>query len=208
EIVTIYVGPEKKPFIIHKEVACLHSPVFKTAFESTFVEGQTQSYVLEDTEPEIFQLLVQWLYSKTFQFSLSDADIVSLSASTRHWASTSDEKIMAAKAIAGYLQIPRLQNLVIDRLEDLRVHCNLIAFGTLNYLYETFPPEALIRKLVFEHCALFLSSKVYQTAPDFFPKQMLVDQIVTEKQSKEQPLQLDPFTNREEFKRRFHVPEG
>jgi BTB/POZ domain len=56
--------------LVHKEVACLHSPVFKTAFNGSFVEGKTQTYRLEDTSVDVFRLLVQWLYSQKFKLAV------------------------------------------------------------------------------------------------------------------------------------------
>ena len=60
--VTSLIGKESNPskkFIIHKEFACYVSPVFDAAFNSNFVEGQTQTYKLDDTTPRAFQPLTQ-----------------------------------------------------------------------------------------------------------------------------------------------------
>ncbi|KAH7417462.1 hypothetical protein BKA64DRAFT_702229 [Cadophora sp. MPI-SDFR-AT-0126] len=46
-------------FIVHKEFACYHSSVFRAAFNSNFVEGQTQTYRIEDTSAGAFRLLVE-----------------------------------------------------------------------------------------------------------------------------------------------------
>lgn len=39
----------------------------KAAFTGSFLEGQTQTYQLQDTHPETFRLFVQWLYKQTFK---------------------------------------------------------------------------------------------------------------------------------------------
>ncbi|KAE9381274.1 hypothetical protein N431DRAFT_457876 [Stipitochalara longipes BDJ] len=50
-LVTFIIGEkdESTKFTIHKEVGCCHSKVLDAAFNSDFVEGQTQTYRLEDT---------------------------------------------------------------------------------------------------------------------------------------------------------------
>jgi hypothetical protein len=69
ELITFYIGPDLNLFMVHKEVACLNCPVFAAAFKSDFVEGQTQTYKLEDITVDAFQYVVYWFYSqklKTF----------------------------------------------------------------------------------------------------------------------------------------------
>ena len=69
--VTFLIGPEPNPakFVVRREFACYHSKVLNTAFNSNFIEGQTQTYRLEDTTPGTFKLLVQWLYMQKLKIS-------------------------------------------------------------------------------------------------------------------------------------------
>jgi hypothetical protein len=69
---------EKEAFVIQKEVAVLYSQVFKAAFNSDFVEGQTQTYNLEGANIEAFSLVVQWLYGEAFPPFLTQEEIDSL----------------------------------------------------------------------------------------------------------------------------------
>jgi len=52
-------------------MVCNASPVLKAALNSTFIEGQTQSYTIEDIDPEVFESFVKWLYTEklTHEFS-------------------------------------------------------------------------------------------------------------------------------------------
>lgn len=52
------------------EFACHYSPVLKAAFNSSFLEGQTQTYRLEDISPSAFRLLVQWLYGQNIDLHI------------------------------------------------------------------------------------------------------------------------------------------
>ncbi|CZT50076.1 uncharacterized protein RSE6_11000 [Rhynchosporium secalis] len=65
-MVTFRVGAEsiKETFLIHKIFACAHSPLFNAAFESELIEGSTQNMQLEDIDPHVFGLLVDWLHNK------------------------------------------------------------------------------------------------------------------------------------------------
>ncbi|KAH6671118.1 hypothetical protein B0J14DRAFT_595375 [Halenospora varia] len=87
-IVTFNIGPngspDQKSFIIHKEVACFHSPVLNAALNSEFIEGQTQTYTLEDTTPGSFRLLMQWLYGGEFKVSQLSADLATMSRGERN----------------------------------------------------------------------------------------------------------------------------
>lgn len=51
-------------FMVHKEFACYYSPVFDAAFNSNFIEGQSQIYILDDTTEGAFRLLIQWIYGQ------------------------------------------------------------------------------------------------------------------------------------------------
>ncbi|KAE9381305.1 hypothetical protein N431DRAFT_457906 [Stipitochalara longipes BDJ] len=150
EVVTFHIGPELTPFIVHKEVACLHCPVFEAAFNSNFIEGQTQTYKIDDTTVEAFQYLVQWFYGQKFKsLVVSQTDIKIYLALIRIITSISTSQAEKDKAkaqlktmpdpkishkfavrcsslcrvwvLADRLQIPRVQNLVIDELERIRV---------------------------------------------------------------------------------------
>ncbi|CZT01252.1 uncharacterized protein RAG0_08989 [Rhynchosporium agropyri] len=65
-MVTFRVGAEsiKETFLIHKNFACAHSPLFNAASESELIEGSTQNMQLEDIDPQVFGLLVDWLHNK------------------------------------------------------------------------------------------------------------------------------------------------
>jgi hypothetical protein len=69
--VTAGRGAESQTFKIYKETLCYHSPFFATAFNGSFLEGQTQVMELDDVEGTTFGLLVAWLYTKT----ISDQDL-------------------------------------------------------------------------------------------------------------------------------------
>jgi hypothetical protein len=61
---------------VHKEFACFASPVFDAAFNSNFIEGQTQTYKLDDTTSRAFRLLTQWLYFEKLKITCPRPSVV------------------------------------------------------------------------------------------------------------------------------------
>jgi len=208
-----------QPFIIHKEVAC-YSPVLRAAFASNFVEGQTQTYTLDigiyGVDDGGLQLVVQWRYRQSFKPCLTQAES---EAFMRHETSYQEilvkvcqfqGSLLNAWVIADYLQLPRCQNLVVDEFDRLWFKYRISGLINLEYLYKNLPQESTLRKLTFEHCRRFLTIAYYKHTPNpevLFPHAYLLDCVVADRADKANPPAKDPFTDREEFKRRFHVPE-
>ncbi|KAH6671117.1 hypothetical protein B0J14DRAFT_656103 [Halenospora varia] len=75
-LVTFVIGSEKKQFLVHKQVACHSSEVLNAAFNGDFIEGQTQTYILNDVTDNAFTLVTQWMYFQKFDFPKLDGDSV------------------------------------------------------------------------------------------------------------------------------------
>jgi hypothetical protein len=56
--------------MVHKEHACRYSPVLDKAFNSTFEEGQAQTYTMDDTTIGAFRMFVQWVYTQKLNVSV------------------------------------------------------------------------------------------------------------------------------------------
>ena len=84
--------------------------MFDAAFNGRFIEGETQKMELDDVEPEIFGLLVHWLYTKGFNIDLEDFD-----SPFKIWVILAKLWILAER-----FALPALQNDVMHRLYILR----------------------------------------------------------------------------------------
>src|SRR5436190_21661889 len=64
--VTIQVsrGSQSRTFVIHEDLLCRHSPYFNAAFHGKFEESRTRSLDYPDTDPTVFGIFVQWLYTQ------------------------------------------------------------------------------------------------------------------------------------------------
>jgi hypothetical protein len=67
ELVTFLIGKDQRKYLVHKSFACYYSPVLNAAFTGSFIEGQTQTYILEDTNPDGFERFVNWLYTQKIE---------------------------------------------------------------------------------------------------------------------------------------------
>ena len=66
ETVSLYVGPEKKKFVVHKHMLTAQSKYFNGAFNRNFKEATEGSIFLEEDDAEVVDLLVVWLYRGSF----------------------------------------------------------------------------------------------------------------------------------------------
>ncbi|KAK4616553.1 uncharacterized protein CLAFUR5_05372 [Fulvia fulva] len=67
DIGIIIVGPDRKPFAVHKALASEYSDYFRGAFQGGFEEGMNGEITLVDENPAIMAILIHWLYSKTIR---------------------------------------------------------------------------------------------------------------------------------------------
>jgi hypothetical protein len=229
ELVTFHIGKGllKKTFVVHKEVACLYSPVLKAAFNSQFIEGQTQTYTIDDTTKEVFQLLVQWFYGQKFEPFATKAEIDSVSYLSRglHWGNPVEINLHSRSVqyqtsliglwiLADKFCIPAIQNLVVDESESMRKvgptsPISEIAYHSFKYVYEHTLPGDNISDNKLRYLLLM---QVLHTSTDFtfrlykreFTHEMLIDYIVLSKKMDQSSLQ-DIFSKEELFQSTFHV---
>jgi hypothetical protein len=64
-MVEIFVGPSRVRFSVHEKSLSAQSPVFKSMFNTGFLEADKKSAELPDDEPEVFDAFYQWLYRDT-----------------------------------------------------------------------------------------------------------------------------------------------
>lgn len=158
--------------MIHKEIAVL-SPVFAAAFNGPFIEGQSQTYELEDASAETVRLLCGWLYTRKL-----DVDI------TKRWATTEemtrdewdiyDDKKLVLLALADVwilgdkLLLPGLQNCAVRLMMDLmppknmwqeRVQYYTCYTGLSEYVDENTTEESALRRLWTHEIATFFEEE-------------------------------------------------
>jgi hypothetical protein len=169
-MVTFLIGPEPSPkkFIVHKEIACRHSGVFDAAFNSEFIEGQTQTYRLEDTSEEVFRMLVQWMYGKQLDLISLEGKVVIVKEDL-----TQDMHLAELWVLADRLGMPWLQNRILDHIDHIRRQTNSMPTATFHYVYDNTASGSPLRKYFVWICAMDLNPAVFTEVMDQFPKSML-----------------------------------
>jgi len=137
--------------------------VLEAAFKSSFIEGETQTYRLDDTTPEAFALFVKWLYIQMLETGARDELIKSQPALVRLW-------VLAEK-----LFIPRLQNQVVDVLEGQRLLFHRICTAVIEYVWTNTAVASPLSRFYVSQRAWHLSPAVWAAKPENFPKEMLIE---------------------------------
>lgn len=167
---TLEIGPKKTKFVVHKDYACHYSPVLKAALNSQFIEGQTQTYTLEDVEMSTGKLLIHWFYHQSF--SVLNHDDWELSG-------TDEESLALIQlwVLADKLLIPRLQNDILREIKRFQEDEAIIPITGLGYAYKHSSKDSVLRKFLLDLCACYMDPKKYSTEPDYFPKEMLLELV-------------------------------
>jgi hypothetical protein len=128
EIVTIYVGPKRKVFKIHKKLLCDQSDYFSKAFNGRFQEANGEMYCPED-HPTAFSYFVNYVYwnvlPKSPQRSAADKK------KEEYYDGLSNLFFLAEK-----LCMNELSNKVMDTIQDhYRVHGLVATCAGLESVY-------------------------------------------------------------------------
>lgn len=163
-MITIVAGEGDNPakFVVHKDFVCHYSPVFRAAFNSAFIEGQTQTYHLKDSREKVVGLLVEWVYTKDISTSNDGdgyGDLVEL------W-------ILADK-----LCIPDLQNCVINTLGNItyKPATKILLGSQLKKLYLGTSFGSQLRRFAVAECARHTKPCNIIAKSGLFPKAFLAD---------------------------------
>lgn len=156
DVVTVYVGPEKNPFYIHKTLLSSKSTYFRAAFEGSFKEATEKSLYLADDDPHCFAFYVLWIYNQPLE----------------HVSDTVDEKPSPSLddycrlyVLADKLGSEPLQNHVIDIIHERAdsEYCGpQLVPDTINYVWAHTLPSSQLR-------AILVDIMAWQTYIDMLP---------------------------------------
>lgn len=164
------------------EFVCHHSPVLKAAFNSNFMEGETQTYRLDEISSSAFRLLVQWFYNEEFDVfkeeDLNCANDEDDPEIEKLWADQ-DINLIQLWIVADKLLIRPLQNAVINVLEEFWeepfVRHGGPSTSWIPYAYEHTTVGSPLRNFATDICAYKISPEGFAAHPDDFPKEVLLD---------------------------------
>ncbi|KAK5742357.1 hypothetical protein LTR17_003369 [Elasticomyces elasticus] len=70
--ITVLVGEEQEPFVVHIDTICRRSDFFVAACRREWLEGQDKKIPLPGIEPNIFTLYANWAYSGVLDVEIVD----------------------------------------------------------------------------------------------------------------------------------------
>ncbi|KAF8851444.1 hypothetical protein BDZ45DRAFT_695896 [Acephala macrosclerotiorum] len=174
-IVKLLVGGRKKPteFIVHKEMACYNSPVFKAAFDAPVNGDRCQVYKLPHIDKETARLLLQWLYTKELMVKgLEDGPLPEETCDEETYA------LVKLWLLAEELQIPRLQNKALEVIDDVSAKTKYIATGSIPTIYNKTKEGSALRRYMVSACYHCLEGKIYKDCKEHFPTEMMLNLAV------------------------------
>lgn len=150
-IVTIIIGKDdkKKTYLVHKGFACHHSPVLDRAFNSCFIEEQTQVYTIDDFEyTEAFAVIQTWMYSES----------LGSYSTTSHL-----ELLYATWILSDRLLIPRLQNVLMKCIVSRKTPIDAQILGMAAWMYANTSIDSKLRLAYLERIAFRMTSLDMET---------------------------------------------
>lgn len=157
------------------QVACYHSPILNTAFNSGFVEGQTQTYRLEDTTSRAFKLFVQWLYFEKLREDQFDG----YTERNGEDQSVLDGALVEVWVLAEKFSVPLLQNAALKRINQLLYErSKSIATDYLEYIVENTAQDSLLRKYFIEIIGSTVKPSAFEAQAVDFPREILAQLVV------------------------------
>ncbi|KUJ22798.1 uncharacterized protein LY89DRAFT_763280 [Mollisia scopiformis] len=159
-------GDLEEDFIVHKYFACHYSPVLRAAFNSDFLEGQTQTYTIIDATPHAVKILVEWLYTQLINTAPIEDDAVHVQQ--RHL-------LVQLWVLGDRFLIPKLQNLAIHALNRLIMAIGLRPGLSVEYTWAHAPVGSPLRLFFLHAHAVIGEFDWYQQNLDSVPKEFLAE---------------------------------
>ena len=136
--VTILVGEDGTPFIMHRDQLCEASSFFKAAFQRAFLQGSEIRMSLPEEEEHTFDLFTQWLYNRSYEIIPGKDD-------------DKDQRFMEPVklyTLAEKYDVTELKSHVITKLFALRHEKWVPGVETVAYAYEHTPQNSRLRKFL------------------------------------------------------------
>ncbi|CZR51136.1 uncharacterized protein PAC_01011 [Phialocephala subalpina] len=159
-MVKLLVGKGKKSaeFILHKEVACKHSPVLKK---------------LPHVEKDTARLLLQYLYTNELVVKgLGEGQLREEACDKETYG------LVKLWLLAEELQIPRLQNKALEVVDEISAKTKYITTGSIPTIYNKTKEGSFLRRYMVSACYYSLEGQMYKNFKEHFPSEMLLDLAV------------------------------
>lgn len=143
EIVTVYVGPKRKRFFLHRELICERSPFMEKCLKKGhFDEGYKNELYLPEDDPKAFSIIVDWIYRSRIPLRTDPLFDVS--------------DMSAAYCMADKFVMEELQNSIMDGIRASLSRkegelCKTPYFSALALTHISGPPKSPLKRFLVEH---------------------------------------------------------
>ncbi len=141
DIVTIFVGPEKKAFPIHRALLSSKSTFFRGAFEGGFKEATDRTLTLAEKDPDCFARYVLWIYNQVLD-----------PISHGHGQDTKPmlDEYCKLFVLADKLGSERLGNMCLDIIHTYAASDAISHFdvATIDFVWDNTPNGSSLQKLL------------------------------------------------------------
>lgn len=142
-MVTVFVGEEKKRFILHQNAVCARSKFFKAACSNRWREGQERVVQLPEVEVTTFQSYCHWIYSDDLPEYTCTMD-----------SDTRDKNLEQKLTIKLYLLGDTLDDVELRNKTTSRLFASMRSLemlptpANMKLIYESTPSGSLLRKML------------------------------------------------------------
>lgn len=153
-VLTVTIGIDKHPFVVHKERLCHYSSYFRIHFTGKGASKQIME--IPDHNREVFETVEHWLYTQKLQQADTEDAHQNLSDMIRVYV------------FAFEFGMPLLQDAVVDTVVDLDL--GRTEAKDVQYLCDNTPPESPLQRLLVAKFAFCAEFEWFKERMDDLPK--------------------------------------
>lgn len=179
----VYVGYDKRPFQIHKQLLCSKSTYFKAAFEGSFKEASEKKLHLLDEDPDIFQFYAIWIYNPNLEICGNNGEEMDINVCCRLY-------ILADK-----LGSQDLQNTVMDVMhKNITGSFTDLKSETVNFVYNNTLPGSVLRDILVHALAWEMTAEQHPDLINAVPEFLFAAlKICTERLPRRLEIEIGPL---------------
>jgi len=169
-MVTIIVGPEERSYIIHKGILCKHAAYFEAALSAGFLESRTMTIRLDEEDPLIFDIFINWLYAR--KILPDDASVIDMA-----WQMKAELYIFADRRGCSALKNDTINLMVEHALdnEDSTLSVAIPPNAVVYYIWENTSASSPLRRLMVDIYAYLVILTDAEDTPGSLPHSFLRD---------------------------------
>jgi hypothetical protein len=162
--VTVEIGPEKKAYVMHKDLLTFYSDYFRAALNGSFEEATEGKISLPDEREDLFDIFNQFIYSRV---------IADEKGHELNWDVLVGLWLFGDKYI-----IPSLQNSAMDAIMKRACVRNTTPTSQVNNIWEHTTPSSPLRKYILERVIYKLRVDDFLAKEHWWTRDALLDLVV------------------------------